>query len=76
MNRILRSIAVTFSAGVLSATTLAAGGGGAVAPMAKVDPNKHFDPLGKPPSKFTLEAIRKDSADLPFDDTRDFDEAR
>ena len=37
---------------------------------------EHFDPLGKPPSEHTLEAIAEDSAGLPFDDTRDFDEAR
>ncbi|MDJ0868485.1 MAG: alkyl sulfatase dimerization domain-containing protein [Myxococcota bacterium] len=36
---------------------------------------KHFDPLGKPPSEHTLKAIAEDSAGLPFDDTRDFDEA-
>ena len=35
----------------------------------------HFDPLGKAPSEHTLKAIEEDSADLPFDDTRDFDEA-
>ena len=38
------------------------------------DPN-HFDPLGKPPSEFTLKAIAADAEGLPFDDTRDFDEA-
>jgi alkyl sulfatase BDS1-like metallo-beta-lactamase superfamily hydrolase len=36
---------------------------------------EHFDPLGKPPSEHTLKAIAQDSAGLPFDDTRDFDEA-
>ncbi len=36
---------------------------------------EHFDPLGKPPSEHTLKAIADDSAGLPFDDTRDFDEA-
>ena len=38
--------------------------------------DKHFDQLGKPPSEHTLKAIEKDSAGLPFDDTRDFDEAK
>lgn len=37
---------------------------------------EHFDPLGKPPSEHTLKAIAEDSAALPFDDTRDFDEAQ
>ncbi|TCK36752.1 alkyl sulfatase BDS1-like metallo-beta-lactamase superfamily hydrolase [Paraburkholderia sp. BL8N3] len=37
---------------------------------------KHFDPLGKPPSKFTLELRNGFKAELPFDDKRDFDEAK
>ena len=37
---------------------------------------EHFDPLGKPPSKHTLKAIAEDADGLPFDDTRDFDEAQ
>jgi alkyl sulfatase BDS1-like metallo-beta-lactamase superfamily hydrolase len=36
---------------------------------------EHFDPLGKPPSEHALKAIAQDSAGLPFDDKRDFDEA-
>nr|WP_010133542.1 alkyl sulfatase dimerization domain-containing protein [Microbulbifer agarilyticus] len=39
------------------------------------DASKHFDPLGKPPSEHTLKVIAEDSAKLPFDDKRDFDEA-
>ena len=34
----------------------------------------HFHPKGKAPSKFTMEALRKARATLPFADTRDFDE--
>ena len=37
---------------------------------------KHFDPLGKPPSKFTLELRNGQKAQLPFADKRDFDEAK
>ena len=37
---------------------------------------KHFDPLGKPPSTFTLEVRDGVKAELPFDDRRDFDEAK
>ena len=37
---------------------------------------KHFDPLGKPPSKFTLQLRNGLKAELPFDDKRDFDEAK
>ncbi|MFO1114253.1 MAG: alkyl sulfatase dimerization domain-containing protein [Beijerinckiaceae bacterium] len=37
---------------------------------------KHFDTLGKPPSKFTLELRNGFKAELPFADKRDFDEAK
>ena len=36
----------------------------------------HFDPLGKPPSKFTIELRNGIKAQLPFSDKRDFDEAK
>ena len=54
---------------VLTALALALTTGAAAQP-------EHFDPLGKPPSEHTLKAIAEDSAGLPFDDTRDFDEAQ
>ena len=34
----------------------------------------HFDPKGKAPSSHTIAALKKSSEDLPFADTRDFDE--
>jgi alkyl sulfatase BDS1-like metallo-beta-lactamase superfamily hydrolase len=34
----------------------------------------HFHPKGKPPSRFTIEALRKAKADFPFADRRDFEE--
>ncbi|YBW40258.1 MBL fold metallo-hydrolase [Nitrobacter sp. TKz-YC01] len=37
---------------------------------------QHFDPLGKPPSKFTIELRNGQKAELPFADKRDFDEAK
>lgn len=37
--------------------------------------DEHFHPKGKPPSKYTLEVIKKARKSMPFDDTRDFDEA-
>jgi alkyl sulfatase BDS1-like metallo-beta-lactamase superfamily hydrolase len=37
---------------------------------------RHFDPLGKPPSTFTLELRNGFKAELPFADKRDFDEAK
>jgi alkyl sulfatase BDS1-like metallo-beta-lactamase superfamily hydrolase len=57
---------------VSSAVTVAQKGGGE---FKYADPDKHFDPLGKPPSEHTLRAIAEDAAGLPFDDTRDFSEA-
>ena len=53
--------------------TIAAGKGGSITEAVPAD--KHFDPKGKPPSEHTLKIIAKDAEDLPFDDTRDFDEA-
>lgn len=35
----------------------------------------HFDAKGKAPSTFTIEAIKQSAAGLPFQDTRDLDEA-
>ena len=36
----------------------------------------HFHPKGKAPSKYTLEVLRKAQDDLPFAETRDFDEQK
>ena len=36
----------------------------------------HFHPKGKPPSKFTLEVLKKAKDTLPFSDTRDIEEQK
>lgn len=36
----------------------------------------HFHPKGKAPSPFTVEALRKSAANLPFSDQRDFEEQK
>jgi len=54
----------------------AAGGGGAIVTNPGAAEGKHFDPLGKPASKFTLELRNGQKASLPFADKRDFDEAK
>ncbi|HSQ01469.1 MAG TPA: MBL fold metallo-hydrolase, partial [Candidatus Dormibacteraeota bacterium] len=36
----------------------------------------HFDPKGKPPSKFTIEVLKQQKASLPFADQRDFEEQK
>jgi len=52
----------------------AAGGGVLTDPGAME--GKHFHPKGKPPSKFTLELQNGRRATLPFEDERDFEEAK
>ena len=54
-------------------TAFAAGGGGDVVTS---DPRKHFDVKGKLPSKFTLEVQAGLRKNLPFEDKRDFEEAK
>ncbi len=70
MNRLTTSIAMVAS--IFTANALAAGGGEIIAS----DPTKHFDPKGKLPSEYTVEAQKQQRAILPFEDKRDFDEAR
>jgi len=53
-------------------SAFAAGGGGVVT----ADPTKHFDPKGKMPSKFTVELQDGLRKSLPFEDERDFEEAK
>jgi alkyl sulfatase BDS1-like metallo-beta-lactamase superfamily hydrolase len=65
---------ITFALMVfLSGVCFAAGGGGKIV---KGDASKHFDLKGKMPSEYTLmlqDGLRKS---LPFEDKRDFDEAK
>jgi linear primary-alkylsulfatase len=44
--------------------------------QAVTDAPKHFDPKGNLPSQFTIELRKGVSATLPFEDKRDFDEAK
>ena len=48
----------------------------AVAPAALLAQDTHFDPSGTLPSKYTIELRNGLSATLPFDDKRDFEEAK
>ena len=56
----------------LGGGAFAAGGGD----ILKADPTKHFDPKGKTPSKFTVELQNGQRKSLPFEDKRDFEEAK
>ena len=62
-------VALCFS---VSFIAFGAGGGGVVT----ADPTKHFDPKGKMPSKFTIELQNGQRKSLPFEDKRDFEEAK
>jgi alkyl sulfatase BDS1-like metallo-beta-lactamase superfamily hydrolase len=56
----------------ISTAAIAAEGGA----MVTSDTSKHFDPKGKIPSKYTVELQKGLRATLPFDDKRDFEEAK
>jgi alkyl sulfatase BDS1-like metallo-beta-lactamase superfamily hydrolase len=57
-----------------SAAFAQGGGGGLTDPVAMQD--KHFDPKGKAPSQYTIELQNGLRKSLPFDDRRDFEEAK
>ena len=65
---------VATSACLMTMTVFAAGG--AAGDIEKVDPSVHFHPKGKPPSEHTLKVLNEARESMPFDDTRDFDEAK
>lgn len=79
MTRMAGSHALLFflTAGLWSAGSLAQTPGASLIQAGEgVKVDKHFDPLGKQPSKFTLELRNGVKAELPFDDKRDFEEAK
>ena len=57
---------------VMFSTVFAAGGGEVITS----DPSKHFDEKGNPPSEFTIELQAGLRKNLPFEDKRDFEEAK
>jgi alkyl sulfatase BDS1-like metallo-beta-lactamase superfamily hydrolase len=64
----------TVAAGLGGAAHAAAGGSAVEDPGAAQ--GKHFHPKGKEPSKYTIELQDGVRATLPFDDKRDFEEAK
>ncbi len=66
------TLAVSLGLSTLAGSAMAAGGGEVIAS----DPSKHFDPKGKSPSTFTIEAQKAVLKKFPFEDKRDFDEAK
>ncbi len=73
-SRLIASALVAGVAGLVTIVVFAAGGAGGE--IQKVDPSVHFHPQGKPPSEHTLKILNEARETMPFDDTRDFDEAR
>jgi alkyl sulfatase BDS1-like metallo-beta-lactamase superfamily hydrolase len=57
---------------IITSPAFAAGGGAVIT----ADPTKHFDPKGKMPSTFTIELQNGLRKTLPFEDKRDFEEAK
>ena len=70
----LAKVIVAGAASAVAMAVFAAGGAGG--DIEKVDPSVHFHPKGKPPSEHTLKVLQEARDTMPFDDTRDFDEAR
>ena len=63
---------IAMAALIFTANAMAAGGGEIV----KSDPTKHFDSKGKLPSMFTVKEQKQQRTMLPFEDKRDFEEAK
>jgi len=59
--------------GAVGGVAVAAGAGGGVLADPGAVEGKHFHPLGKMPSKFTIDLRNGIKATLPFEDKRDFD---
>jgi alkyl sulfatase BDS1-like metallo-beta-lactamase superfamily hydrolase len=67
-----KSVCLSMVMLALTVTCFAAGGGKIVT----FDPSKHFDPKGKLPSEYTVKFQDAQRKSLPFEDKRDFDEAK
>jgi len=72
MKKILSILFMLIFSCVVTNSMFAAGGGGVVT----ADPSKHFDSKGKMPSKYTIELQNGLRKSLPFEDERDFEEAK
>ena len=74
INKRTTKAVVAIGASLVTMAVIAAGGAGG--DIEKVDPSVHFHPKGKPPSEHTLKILNEARQSMPFEDTRDFDEAR
>jgi alkyl sulfatase BDS1-like metallo-beta-lactamase superfamily hydrolase len=76
--KIFKTVTLFFAIALLcgiSNIALAAGGGGVLTDPGAME-GKHFDKKGKMPSKFTIELQQGLRKSLPFEDKRDFEEAK
>jgi alkyl sulfatase BDS1-like metallo-beta-lactamase superfamily hydrolase len=69
-------IKLTLITGLLVPLPILAAGGPAAPAAPAVSSDKHFHPKGKMPSEHTLKVLEAARKDLPFSDTRDFDEEK
>lgn len=75
INKTITLALAVASLGAVGDAAVAAGAGGGVLADPGAVEGKHFHPLGKMPSKFTIDLRNGIKATLPFEDKRDFDEA-
>ncbi|PSW05731.1 alkyl/aryl-sulfatase [Photobacterium lipolyticum] len=68
-------LAVVLPCVLLGGVANAAGGGGVLSDPGAAE-GKHFHPKGKLPSTYTIDVQQKQRDSLPFDDRRDFEEAK
>ncbi|MCE6961765.1 MBL fold metallo-hydrolase [Cereibacter sphaeroides] len=76
MSKLAVTTALTLVFAMASVGQVAAAGGGAVLSDPGAKEGRHFDAKGKMPSKFTIELQNGLRKSLPFDDRRDFEEAK
>ena len=76
----MRRIKVRVTVGIIAlAVLLLSTGNGLASGGGKIvtsDPTKHFDPKGKMPSEYTITLQEMQRKGLPFEDKRDFEEAK
>ena len=76
----MRRITVRVTTGIIAlAVLLLSAGNGLASGGGKIvtsDPTKHFDPKGKMPSEYTITLQEMQRKGLPFEDKRDFEEAK
>jgi len=71
----LKKLSIAALASVAASAAMAAGGGGVLSDPGAAK-GEHFDPKGKQPSSYTVDIIESLRTSMPFEDERDFDEAK